>query len=160
MASLLPLLPLFPLLLLLPSKTSIPQYYTSLRHAPQRLPSSATILARLRYTIHKAYFQYLITFSAYMLSTFERLLLDVFMAVLVGVVVWFFMFLAPVVWGVVRLGLLGASEEVGRWMRDGAGGAVGKVGVEEVGNMTVVVETVFGMTASVVRNGTCTAAGV
>ncbi|KAF1952376.1 hypothetical protein CC80DRAFT_495437 [Byssothecium circinans] len=153
LTTLLPLsLPLSLSLFLLPPKTSplsLPAFYESLHESP-RLPASPTPLDRARYTIHKAYYQYLITFSAYMLSTFERLLLDATMAFLVSVFVWGMMWIAPllvrVVVGVVGGGGVVGGREFGGVLREGMEGADVSL---------VVVTTVFGKGA--VGNATCTA---
>ncbi|KAF2014314.1 hypothetical protein BU24DRAFT_410068 [Aaosphaeria arxii CBS 175.79] len=108
------IIPLLHLLTLtLPSTKTISiqsplQFYTSLTTFP-RLPANPTPLDRLRYTCHRAYFQYLVTGPGYVLETPERLVMDAVVLTLLAAVMWCAALFGAMVWGVVGRGLLSSS---------------------------------------------------
>lgn len=86
------------ILLLLPlivstatKKHSLLEFYQSLRQLP-RLPDSPGALDRIRYECHKIYFQYLIIGPGYVLEPAERSILDAFIAVLLGAIVYCYIY--------------------------------------------------------------------
>jgi hypothetical protein len=123
-------------------------YYKSLA-SPPRLPRSPTPLDHIRHSLHKIYYQYMVTFSGYMLDPAERFLFDVMLGLMLCAVVWCSTLITPPLGRLVLSGVKG-----GVW--DAAdGGAVGKVVVEGItGNMTMRVVGGLGFV------GNCTAEGL
>jgi hypothetical protein len=96
--------PLIPLIIFaLPSITFFLSFYKSLRSVPERPPASASRIALLRYTFHKAYFQYLVTGPGYVLNPAERSVLDAFILILVVAAVYGGTLLGPAVCKGVRM---------------------------------------------------------
>jgi hypothetical protein len=123
-------------------------YYKSLGAAP-RLPRSPTPLDHIRYSLHKIYYQYTITFSGYMLDPAERLLFDVLLGLMLCATIWCSTLITPPLGRLVLHGLNGGVLD-GPEAKD-----LGKVVVEGwSGNMTM---RVMGSVGAVEN---CTAAGL
>jgi len=125
-------------------------YYKSLGAAP-RLPRSPTHIDHVRYSLHKIYYQYTVTFSGYMLDPAERLLFDVVLGLMLCATVWCSTLITPPLGRLVLHGLNSSfdSHEVN---------GLGKVFVEGWGgNMTMTVTTGLGSVRTV---DNCTAVGL
>ncbi|OCL02510.1 hypothetical protein AOQ84DRAFT_382613 [Glonium stellatum] len=91
----LPILAPAPLLYLILAKPFW-AFYTNLHDAPMPLPKPSP-LQRLRYELHKIYFNYLVTGPGYVLQPVERVCLDCGMLTLIGALLYgLFVFLANV----------------------------------------------------------------
>lgn len=144
------LLPL-PLSIILPKKRTfdLPAFYESLRELP-RLPSNPTLLDQIRYNVHRAYFQYLVTGPGYVLEPAERICFDALIFILLASLVWCASFLvAPVLLNVMSTSLLG-TERASYGKADG-------MGVQNM-SMGFSVRRIFGPSTevSVMRNVTST----
>jgi hypothetical protein len=126
-------------------------YYKSLGNPP-RLPPSPTALDRIRYSLHKSYYQYMVTFSGYMLDPTERFLFDFLLGLMLCAIIWCSTLMTPPLGKLVLLGLKGGvfdSNEVKK---------LGSVVVEGwTGNMTMRVTTTLG---TIGTGENCTAVGL
>lgn len=77
------------------------RYYRSLSEPPTLTP---TRFGHLRYITHKLYFRYLITGLGYILEPAERMILDMFMAVLLAAVAYHVVLALSFAWNFVLVG--------------------------------------------------------
>lgn len=113
-------------------------FYKSLGAAP-RLPPSPSPLDHIRYSLHKLYYQYMVTFSGYMLDPVERLLFDVLLAVMICAAVWCSTLITP------PLGRLVLHRLSGGMLHDHEAKHLGRAVVEGwSGNITMTVTTALG----------------
>ncbi|CAI6330727.1 unnamed protein product [Periconia digitata] len=122
-------------------KPPLKHLYASLRDPPSLVPSSSYIV-HLRYKFHRAYYCYLITFSGYMLSDEERLVLDFSILLLAVVTVWVWWVLGGILARSLFGTRLGTEDErttiglgeIGNWSFGGQVGSLGSDGVVVFGN--------------------------
>jgi hypothetical protein len=126
-------------------------YYKSLGDPP-RLPPLPTAIDRIRYSAHKSYYQYMVTFSGYMLDPAERFLFDVLLGLMLCALIWFSTLMTP---PLSRLVLHGLSGDV---FNNNEAKNIGTVMVQGwAGNGTMKITTALGTMTSTEN---CTAVGL